>query len=232
MNLASTLFCGRCSRSANTGTSQYAFTSEDSYKGFSAVDLKRSTREYHGGTESASPKSQSIRKNSSWKVALCLRWHLFCASAEKPDSTCARLSAALPHTLYLTSSPWVARVVSDVYNLVGVNCSKSSIIPAMVWIGASFLLVRQAKQPYWVSSSSSYLDPSNFPCKFSFRISCFLSSTSALFSKFLVFSLDTSFPLPSQHIGTDDLNKSPSTIQTWLPLWLVTDDHCLFKLPH
>lgn len=102
-------------------------------------------------------------KNSSWRAALCLRWHLFCASAEQSDSTCARLSAALPHILHLTSSPWVVRVVNDVHNLVGVNCSKSSIIPAMVWIGTSFLLVRQTKQPCWVSSSSSYLDLSNFP---------------------------------------------------------------------
>ena len=58
MNLASSLFCGRCSCSANTGTS---------YKDFGP------TRRYHGGTESASPKSLSISKNSTWRVALHLK---------------------------------------------------------------------------------------------------------------------------------------------------------------
>ena len=48
MNPASTLFYGNYSCSANTSTSQYAFASRASYKGLAP------TREYHGGTESAS----------------------------------------------------------------------------------------------------------------------------------------------------------------------------------
>ena len=69
MNLSSTLFCCRCSYSANTGTS---------YKDFG------STRKYYGGSESASPKSLSISKNSTWRAALHLEGYLFCVSAGQP----------------------------------------------------------------------------------------------------------------------------------------------------
>ena len=86
MNLASTLFCARCSCSADTGTSQYVFASGGLYNGF------RSTRKYHGSTESASLKFVSISKNNTWKEVLCLRMCLLRTSANQPDSTCARLS--------------------------------------------------------------------------------------------------------------------------------------------
>ena len=59
MNLASTLFCGRCSCSANTGRSPYAFAPGELYEYFG------STSEYHRDTEFASLKFLSISKNST-----------------------------------------------------------------------------------------------------------------------------------------------------------------------
>lgn len=71
MDRASTLFCSRYSCSVNTGTSHYAFPSDDLYKGFG------STREYHGGTESTSPKTLSFSKSKIWRQHCALKVSVF-----------------------------------------------------------------------------------------------------------------------------------------------------------
>ena len=71
----------------------------------------------------------------------------------------------------------------ELYSLVGVNCSLSSITPAMECEGACFHPLSHAKHPAWFGFSSSHLD---------FRKLSRNWFSTSVFCCFVMFSPDTS----------------------------------------
>ena len=91
--------------------------------------------------------------------------YFVCARTLHPDRTWATDSLAFPHILRLASGSSVVLVFLESYSLVGSSCSNSSIIPAIVCVGAARHSVIQEKHSP-SSSSLSQRTVISFPCHF------------------------------------------------------------------
>ena len=124
------------------------------------------TSEYHGGTSSIDPCSRRSSKKRIFKAASWLYRYLGFAREEHPANTCATLSATFPHNLHRTSPSVEVCVFSFVLRFVGNNCSYSSYMPAMVYVGHEAQPFNHAKQLVMLRPSPSHLVRNNFPCHF------------------------------------------------------------------
>ena len=96
---------------------------------------------------------------------MCRDKYFVCARTLHPDRTWATDFWAFPHILHLASWSSVVLVFLELYGLFGSSCTYSSIIPAIVCVGAARHSVIQEKHSP-SSFSSSQRTVISFPCHF------------------------------------------------------------------
>ena len=149
----------------------------------------------------------ATQKKSILSAALCRDKHFVCARILHPDRTRATDSWAFPHILHLASGSSVVLVFLELYSFVGSSCSYSSIIPAIVCIGAARHSVIQEKHsPSCFSSSQRTVI--SFPCHFSSLVSSKRLLCTAFFAHTPIFRLSITSPCSVVPDGSGHLSSS------------------------